>query len=115
MEGEDDYMLPLPPDSPPPSPPSTTALVHLDPEHLRVLKNALSCIIATKRADDNFAQLIDGIQTRSTFEEHFQDPPGLESVLSREKPSEESVELVRAFRQELDISSLQLDLKVLPN
>jgi hypothetical protein len=100
--------------SPPPQPLPTTLLVHLDPQHLRVITNIVSGIIATERAEDAFAQLVDGIPTRPTFEEHFQRPPLLDSVRAREKPTEDSMKLVRAFRQQFDISSLHLDSKVLP-
>ena len=51
----------------PPAPP-TTELSNLGSECLRYLERFLHDVLASSVAEDAFAQLIDGIPTRSSFE-----------------------------------------------
>ncbi|RFU33323.1 hypothetical protein B7463_g3004, partial [Scytalidium lignicola] len=98
--------------SQPSSPSSTIPLANLDLEHFKCIEKVLSAIIALDTTVDAFAQIIDGLPTGLTFEEHFKEPPLLTEVIEREKPKENSIKLFADVRRNLDISTLNLNSKV---
>ncbi|KAL3478916.1 hypothetical protein BJX99DRAFT_93364 [Aspergillus californicus] len=90
---------------------SMAALATLDGQHLQVLQDTVRHILFTQRAEYVFAQVVDGVPTKETkmcknysVEELFRD---------RAEPSPEALDLVRGWRSDFQLTSLEIDDKVL--
>ncbi|KAH8808014.1 hypothetical protein F5884DRAFT_790745 [Xylogone sp. PMI_703] len=97
----------------PPAPGPTISLHDLDAVHFEPVQRALLAILALDITVDAFAQIIDGLPTRSTFGRHFREPPHLPEILRREEPEAKSIKLYEDFKKNLDISTLHLDAKII--
>lgn len=95
-----------------PAPLPTTDLANLDFERLQYLENFLVTILASSVAERAFAQIIDGLPTRTSFERNAGSRPWLPEVLQREGPSESSLEVFRTFRARFQLAGVLVNSKV---
>ncbi|PGG96537.1 hypothetical protein AJ79_09555 [Helicocarpus griseus UAMH5409] len=82
------------------SPPPTTVLANLDPQHLGPLDALICSILALDVTENAFAQIIDGLPTRDSFRRNTGSIPILPAILERDHPTEDAVTMFRKFREE---------------
>lgn len=97
------------------------AITDLDPEKAALLSKIITAVLSSPRAEDTFAQVIDGIPTISGCTlplTHF-DLPYLsnlnvtrQEMEKRTQPNGDSLKLFQEFRANLRPSDLSIDAKV---
>ena len=95
-----------------PSPPDSIKLSYLAPERLEYLERFVSTILSSSAAERTYAQLIDGLPTRASFQRCSTWEPTFTAIVEREAPSPNAIELFRSFRQQLQVSQIKIDLVV---
>lgn len=97
---------------------STAAVADLDPEKVNLFSKGLLKILSSKRAEDTFAQIIDGKPTLSgcgmpimDWKQHWMNVTPKE-IESRHQPDPKSIALFQDFRENLRPVDLRISAKV---
>lgn len=79
-------------------------------QHLKTLRDTVQHILSTHRAECVFAQVAEGIPTQETarYKLHDLDP----QIKDRTEPALESLDLVKSWRSEFQLETLEVDEKV---
>ena len=86
------------------------ALATLDEQHLAVLQTTVEHILSTQLAERVFAQVAEGVPTKETSK--FKPYAGMPEIQSRTQPGPEALDLVRNWRSDFSLSSLEVDSNV---
>lgn len=86
------------------------ALATLAEQHLKTLRDTVQHILSTHRAECVFAQVAEGIPTQETarYKLHDLDP----QIKDKTKPALEALDLVKNWRSEFHLETLEVDEKV---
>ncbi|RDW81604.1 uncharacterized protein DSM5745_05161 [Aspergillus mulundensis] len=93
------------------SDPPRAALSTLETRHLELVRNTVLRILSTKQAEDVFAEVADGLPTQETakYKPHCDE----EELDDRTQPSARARDLVRTWRSDFDLGSLELESNVI--
>ena len=92
--------------------PPMASLASVDLERFRLINSILMTILASDVAESTFAQIIDGIPTRISFEDNTAMRPSSFEISSRDEPTQQSRLIFREFCNQLQPASMTVDSKV---